>query len=66
MKLLKFSNIPSECLDMDYQQMQNYLLDNGFEGIKNNLTPEPQMEYSIADLEVIWERTKKVLKTILG
>lgn len=65
MKFLKFSQIPNECLSMSFEEMQNYLLDNGYKGIRNDLTPEPQVDYELDDLETIWESTSIVLMYIL-
>lgn len=52
MMYLKLSEVP----DLTTNEVIDFLLDRGATGIINDLTPEPQIEYALDDLLVVWER----------
>jgi hypothetical protein len=45
----------------EIDEVVNYLLDNGYEGVINDLTPSPNIEYDISDLYDVWDRLKTIL-----
>lgn len=49
---------PLSKLDKKYNldELLNYLIDNNYIGIINNLTDEPHVEYNLDDLVVIWNK----------
>ena len=49
---------PLSKLDKKYNldELLNYLIDNNYIGIINDLTNEPHIEYNLDDLVVIWNK----------
>jgi hypothetical protein len=50
----KLKNL-SEVRNSKLEDVLNELLDEDYEGIINDLTPEPNVEYSLDDLIKIWK-----------
>ena len=44
---------------MELSELIDYMLDNGHESIINDLTPAPNIEYSLDDILIIWPSFKK-------
>jgi hypothetical protein len=40
-------------------EVVNFLLDNGYDGVVNDLTPLPNIMYDISDLYDVWDNLKK-------
>lgn len=53
---------PLSKLDKKYnlEELLNYLIDNNYIGIVNDLTNEPHVEYDLQDLVVIWNKFEKL------
>ena len=49
----KLSNIPIEITTSN--EVINYLLDNGFVGIINDIQPMPNIQYDLNDLLQVWD-----------
>jgi hypothetical protein len=45
----------------EIDEVVNYLLDNGYVGVINDLTPSPNIEYDISDLYDVWDNLKRIL-----
>lgn len=58
MKLIELSKM-SPIWEID--EVVNFLLDNKYEGIVNDLTPYPNIQYDINDLYDCWNTLKVVL-----
>jgi hypothetical protein len=51
----KFKNLS----EVEYSQLKdiiNELIDEGYEGIINDLTPPPNVEYSLDELLLVWDK----------
>lgn len=53
---------PLSKLDKKYnlEELLNYLIDNNYVGIINDLTDEPHVEYDLDDLIVVWNKFEKL------
>jgi hypothetical protein len=45
----------------EIDEVVNYLLDNRYDGVINDLTPAPNIEYGISDLYDVWDNLKRIL-----
>jgi hypothetical protein len=45
----------------EIDEVVNFLLDNGYDTVVNNLTPAPNIEYDISDLYDVWDMLKTIL-----
>jgi hypothetical protein len=45
----------------EIDEVINYLLDNRYDGVINDLTPSPNIEYDISDLFYVWDNLKQIL-----
>ena len=54
---------PFSKLDKKYclEELLNYLIDNNYIGIINDLTEKPHVEYDLQDLVVIWNKFESIL-----
>lgn len=43
----------------EIDELVNFLLDNGYDGVVNDLTPLPNIMYDISDLYDVWDNLKK-------
>jgi hypothetical protein len=57
----KFAPLSSLDLKMSYEEVIDFLLDNRYIGIVNDLTPEPHVEYDLTDLRLVWYSLRKQL-----
>ncbi len=56
--------LPLSKLDKKYnlEELLDYLIDNNYVGIINDLTNEPHIEYDLDDLIVVWNKFEKLWK----
>lgn len=45
----------------EIDEVVNFLLDNGYDGVLNDLTSAPNIEYDISDLYDVWDKLKTIL-----
>jgi hypothetical protein len=45
----------------EIDEVVNFLLDNGYDGVLNDLTSVPNIEYDISDLYDVWDMLKTIL-----
>lgn len=45
----------------EIDEVINFLLDNGYTTIVNDLTPSPNIEYEMDDLYDVWDNLKTIL-----
>lgn len=54
--------LPLSKLDKKYnlEELLNYLIDNNYIGVVNDLTNEPHVEYDLDDIIVVWNKFEKL------
>ena len=58
MNYLELSKLDS---NLSEEEVVNYLIDNNYVGVANDLTSSPNIEYSLDDLLVVWNNLKQYL-----
>jgi hypothetical protein len=57
----KFAKLSTIDPGYTYEMLVDFLLDNGYTGIVNDLPPEPHIEYTLFDLREVWSNLRNQL-----
>lgn len=47
--------------ELDSDEVVNYLLDNGYDTIKNDVLGPPYIEYDFSDIYTVWDNLKGLI-----
>lgn len=58
MKTIELSKLDPK---LEWDEVVNYLLDNGYDTIKNNLLGPPHVDYDFSDMYDVWDNLKELI-----